>query len=178
MVTRKQILLFATLLLLCCTIIFAQNRKQEAKRISPKELRTELSSYLSVKPLPKTTSFESRSDVKIMQSPQPQDSFSFNNKAKVHNLNKQSQLPPPVSRVKSPQLQNPNNNSGNSSLIPPPSCLTSLDQGNDACPPTIISRVPYVDTGTTVGKTDNFHPSCSPLFDHWPGRHLLFFSDS
>ena len=32
----------------------------------------------------------------------------------------------------------------------------SLDQGNDACPATVITALPYTDTGSTLGMVDDF----------------------
>lgn len=37
-----------------------------------------------------------------------------------------------------------------------------LDQGSDNCPATVISSVPYTDSGTTFGRVNNFTPSCAP----------------
>ncbi len=34
-----------------------------------------------------------------------------------------------------------------------------LDQGNDACPATVISGLPFTDTGTTTGQADNYNPA-------------------
>jgi hypothetical protein len=36
----------------------------------------------------------------------------------------------------------------------------SLDQGNDACPATVISSLPYADTGTTAGRANDYSGSC------------------
>jgi hypothetical protein len=42
------------------------------------------------------------------------------------------------------------------SLQTPPPSENPLDQGNDNCPATVIPALPYSDTGTTVGRADNF----------------------
>lgn len=34
----------------------------------------------------------------------------------------------------------------------------ALDQGNDACPATVVTGVPYYDSGTTTGRVNNFAP--------------------
>jgi hypothetical protein len=38
--------------------------------------------------------------------------------------------------------------------------FAQLTQGNDACPPTVISILPFADTGSTVGLADNAQGSC------------------
>lgn len=39
-----------------------------------------------------------------------------------------------------------------------------LDQGNDACPATVVSGIPYYDNGTTTGRVNNYNPitPCNP----------------
>lgn len=50
---------------------------------------------------------------------------------------------------------------GDSSLISFPSMVSSLDQGADACPAYIIPSVPFADSGTTIGRMDDFAVSCN-----------------
>ncbi len=41
-----------------------------------------------------------------------------------------------------------------------------LDQGSDNCPATVITGIPYTDTGTTVGRANDFNPisACNSTF--------------
>lgn len=43
-----------------------------------------------------------------------------------------------------------------------------LDQGNDACPGTLVSGIPYYDSGTTVGRVNNYNPITSCNYTNAP----------
>lgn len=43
----------------------------------------------------------------------------------------------------------------------PPTPRTTLDQGSDACPATVIPSIPYTDNGSTVGYANDYTASCA-----------------